>query len=156
MSKRKQYLPWEGPSRFPKGPLESAIEKKVVDWAVTHLGAKTRKMNGLGFRGWPDRLVLLPMCQELWIEFKRIGEEASPSQRNLHGVLRAQGREVWVENRGAEAAISKLSAWYVQQLNERGIKKPAHIVAAEAVKANAEAAGVVKELRAKRKARRRP
>lgn len=107
----QRYL---SPSEEKLGPLEKKIEKKVDKYIKRHLGGKTRKMNGMGFRDWPDRMVLLPGCPVLFIEFKRRGRDATPSQADLHKELRAMGYEVWVED-DAEFCIRKVNAWYVMQ-----------------------------------------
>lgn len=104
--------------KAPKRPrLERDIENDVVDYAVRHLGAEHRKMNGLGKRHWPDRLILLSRCPELWIEFKKPGEEPTPGQWEQIRRLRAQGREVWIED-DAKLCIAKLNAWYVLKTGE--------------------------------------
>lgn len=51
-------------------PLESAIENKFLALAKA-AGWRTRKLNGVGARSWPDRLVLLHNGQFALIEFKR-------------------------------------------------------------------------------------
>jgi hypothetical protein len=75
--------------------LEKTIEARVVRWAKEH-GIKTRKMNGSGFRGWPDRLFVLPKGRLLWIEFKRPGGRLSTLQELLIGDLEALGHQVRV------------------------------------------------------------
>lgn len=68
-------------------------------------GWVSRKMNGLGFRSWPDRLFLPPPSSlgagwtkksRFWVEFKRVGEPATPSQGQMHKDLRARGERVYV------------------------------------------------------------
>lgn len=93
---------------------ERNIENRVVQYAKKHLGAMVRKLNGFGFNHWPDRLVLMPRCPDLYIEFKKPGEKPTPMQAKIHTDLRTQGREVWVED-NADACISKLNAWFVMQ-----------------------------------------
>lgn len=62
-------------------------------------------MNGLGFRDWPDRMVLKPgVPWPLWIEFKRPGEEQTKSQRLLAERLRAFGHSVRVCHSREDAA----------------------------------------------------
>lgn len=73
--------------------LEKSIEKPVTDFAKDN-GVLVRKMNGLGFNAWPDRLFLY-RGRVLFIEFKKPGEVATPAQAELHGDLRDQG--FWVE-----------------------------------------------------------
>jgi len=87
--------------------LESAIENAVVRWARKH-GLLNRKMNGFGFNAWPDRMFMLPGAP-LFIEFKREGEEPTPAQTDIHGMLRRLGYEVQVHDHQvtAIAAIKK-------------------------------------------------
>ncbi len=66
-----------------KTVLESDIEKRFVR-ELKKLGCKSRKLNGTGYRDWPDRLVLVPGGVSLFIEFKRPGETLRESQQNLH------------------------------------------------------------------------
>lgn len=113
MAKRKK----ERLNRFAKilkkhDERESKIESKVVKYGRKHLGAVFRKMNGLGFNHWPDRLVFMRKCPALLIEFKRKGKEPTEMQALLHKELRAMGYEVWVED-DAEVCIRKLNAWFV-------------------------------------------
>lgn len=82
---------------------ESADERAFVAWARTQ-GALCRKMNGHGFKGWPDQLVAKPgVGRVLWVEFKREGEDLDPVQRIVVGQLRAAGQKVVVVRSLAEA-----------------------------------------------------
>jgi hypothetical protein len=74
--------------------LESEIESKVVDYAKSK-GCMERKMNGPGYRGWPDRLFMYN-GKVVWVEFKRLGEEPTNLQRFIHGRLRDNGFDVEV------------------------------------------------------------
>ena len=86
--------------------LESKLESDAIKWARDELGLLSRKMNGLGFNSWPDRLFTparkkahakrrTPMPL-LWIEFKREGKEPTEAQAELHAELRERGQEVHV------------------------------------------------------------
>jgi hypothetical protein len=75
--------------------LEKTIEARVVRWARDN-NIRTRKMNGSGFRGWPDRLFLLPKGRLLWIEFKRPGGKLHTLQELLIAEMRSLGHEVRV------------------------------------------------------------
>lgn len=81
--------------------LESRIESRSVHRAK-ELGWLARKMNGLGYRSWPDRLFVPPKRiaarggHPIWVEFKRRGEEPTPEQARIHADLRARGEEVHV------------------------------------------------------------
>jgi len=75
-------------------PLESEVEATVVAYAKSK-GCMERKMNGPGYRGWPDRLFMYN-GKTIWIEFKRLGERPDNLQRFLHGRLRDNGFDVEV------------------------------------------------------------
>lgn len=66
-----------------KPVLEKDIEKRFVR-ELKKLGCKSRKLNGTGYRDWPDRLILVPGGVTLFIEFKIPGEDLRPSQASLH------------------------------------------------------------------------
>jgi hypothetical protein len=102
---------------------ESNVEGKSCNYVKKHLGGMSRKMNGFGFNHWPDRLFLLGGCPELWVEFKRPGKEPTDAQWKVIRDLRAQGREVWVED-SAKVFISKVSAWYVTVRARAGLSTP--------------------------------
>ena len=79
--------------------LEASIEKAVGQrlekwlhlrgWAALYL-----KLNVLGMRGFPDRLILFRNGQALFVEFKRAGEEPRKLQLYVHKVLEAMGFQV--------------------------------------------------------------
>lgn len=82
--------------------LEKTVENACVEKA-RELGWEARKMNGLGFNSWPDRLFIPPKTawpltpgKPFWVEFKRPGEEPTEGQSNLHEDLRARGESVFV------------------------------------------------------------
>lgn len=74
---------------------EASIEKAVCAFAKDR-GCLIRKMNGLGFAGWPDRLFITPSGAVFWIEFKRPGGKVTPLQAALHSQLRARRHAVYV------------------------------------------------------------
>ena len=81
--------------------LEKSVEQKAVDLAKS-LTMLSRKMNGAGFRAWPDRCFFPPdmsvpwnsASPVLWVEFKREGEELTPAQADLHKRLKNCGQRV--------------------------------------------------------------
>lgn len=89
-------VPAKKPQRKPER-RESSIERGFVNKLKRQqTGAKTRKMNGLGFRAWPDRLVLkLCVLTPLWIEFKKPGETSTDDQREIQKFLRDLGHAVY-------------------------------------------------------------
>jgi hypothetical protein len=92
-----------------KPPLEAKVEADFMK-EVKRLGlpVKIRKMNGLGYVSWPDRLIIGPKGFCRWIEFKRpeIGK-LSPGQIYLFAELAAWGHHVSVFTDG------KLAAQYI-------------------------------------------
>ena len=75
-------------------PLERVIEAKVVEYAKS-LEFRQRKMNGAGFRGWPDR-IFHKDGRTFYIEFKRKGGRLSPGQGMVIRDLRAAKIAVYV------------------------------------------------------------
>ena len=76
---------------------EAAIEKRACrEIKKLWPGAETRKLNGAGDRGWPDRLVVLPRGVLLMIEFKRPGAGLSPAQRSKIKRITKLGHNVYV------------------------------------------------------------
>ena len=82
-----------------KPELERVIEARCLRHAK-RLGWTSRKMNGLGFRAWPDRLFIppneIPDRVMFFVEFKRVGERPTPLQRAVHTNLRARGQAVFI------------------------------------------------------------
>lgn len=79
---------------------ESVIEKYLVK-RVKELGGEVRKVQWIGRRGAPDRLVMLPVDDwgrdtTLWVELKAPGKKPEPHQLREHARLRAMGQRVEV------------------------------------------------------------
>jgi len=76
--------------------LESSVENPVVAYAKK--GVLVRKMNGMGFRGWPDRLFIFPNGVCVWIEFKAPGKlkNLSANQKEIIGELQNRKHTVYV------------------------------------------------------------
>lgn len=102
---------------------ESTVEQRSVDHAKA-LGWQARKMNGLGFRHWPDRYFIPPKVptkalrspgrgaggrhlasytprqvqrrRGFWVEFKKPSQPPTRAQADLHADLRARGEHVYV------------------------------------------------------------
>ena len=55
-----------------------------------------RKMNGIGYRSWPDRMYLFDNDTHFFIEFKRAGEKPDPAQAVMHRRLAQMGYRVYV------------------------------------------------------------
>jgi hypothetical protein len=77
--------------------LEKEIENHVVKFAKRNK-CMVRKMNGTGFRAWPDRLFIMPNGKQCWIEFKAPGKGATPAQTELHQWLASLQQLVYVIN----------------------------------------------------------
>lgn len=87
---------------------ERDVENYLVQ-RVRELGGEVRKVEWIGRRGAPDRLVMLPArawseagkvratpALTLWVELKAPGEKAKPHQRREHNRMRAMGQFVVV------------------------------------------------------------
>lgn len=95
-----QPYAWRRPRR--RQQLEGSIEESCRKYAQER-GWDSRKMNGLGFRDWPDRFFIPPVVRRskqrrgsFWVEFKRPGEEPTTSQAEKIRLLRARGETVYV------------------------------------------------------------
>jgi len=87
---------------------ESDIERHLVA-QVKALGGEVRKVQWVGRRGAPDRLVMLPftICYyrpdgvllstpAVWVELKAPGKKAEPHQLREHARMRAMGQHIEV------------------------------------------------------------
>ena len=88
-----------------RGKSEDALESWCCKQAKKR-GWLSRKMNGLGFNEWPDRLfirtpkrvsnLMWTMRKVVFVEFKRLGKKPTKAQGNLHQELRRRGVDVRV------------------------------------------------------------
>lgn len=84
---------------------ESVIEKHLVK-RVKEMGGEVRKVQWIGRRGAPDRLVMFPVTQQkfiggmwgttLWVELKATGVKPETHQLREHERMRAMGQRVVV------------------------------------------------------------
>lgn len=86
---------------------ESIIEKYLVK-RVKQMGGEVRKVNWIGRRGAPDRLVMLPITEAhtptpiriithaIWVELKAPGVEPKAHQLREHNRMRRLGQRVEV------------------------------------------------------------
>ncbi len=76
--------------------LESEYENKLRlrVKALGH-GARCLKFVSPGFKGVPDRLILLPGKNVIFVEMKKPGEKERKRQEYVHGLLRGLGFEVF-------------------------------------------------------------
>lgn len=85
---------------------ESAIENYLVN-RVRQMGGEVRKVQWIGRRGAPDRLVMLPKMpyhsdapivyhfpRTIWVELKAPGEKPKPHQVREHERMRKMGQRV--------------------------------------------------------------
>ena len=75
--------------------LEKQIEKKVCDYAKA-LGVLVYKFTSPARAAVPDRLFIVPHSHVFFIEFKRTGEKATPTQAREHARLKDVGIRVYV------------------------------------------------------------
>jgi hypothetical protein len=86
---------------------ESSEEGTVLRWCQEN-GVDFVKMQKK--KHWPDRFVILPCRQIVWIEMKRKGEKPTKGQREIHAYLRAKGHAVEVCD-SAASAIESIQRW---------------------------------------------
>lgn len=75
-------------------PLESSVEGDACDYAKTR-GWMVFKFVSPGRKGVPDRLFIRD-GRHLFIEFKRLNNEARRQQEKRHREMREHGAEVYV------------------------------------------------------------
>ena len=95
-----------------KPPLESRIEKDFLKGLKRiPCTLKVRKINGMGYRSWPDRMILGPKKFIMFIELKRpkLGR-VSPGQLDLFQDMKELGHNVPIFTDGKQAADFVLDA----------------------------------------------
>jgi hypothetical protein len=80
--------------------LERVVETYLVN-RVKVLGGEVRKVQWIGRRGAPDRLVMLPVSRyrltpTIWVELKAPGKKPPAHQLREHERMRAMGQHVVV------------------------------------------------------------
>lgn len=80
---------------------ERDIERHLVR-RVREMGGEVRKVQWIGRRGAPDRLVMLPdeagHRRGFWVELKAPGEGPKAHQEREHGRMKRMGEPVFVVN----------------------------------------------------------
>lgn len=74
---------------------ESDIEKYLVK-QVKLAGGEVRKVQWIGRRGAPDRFVMMPYGDSIWIELKAPGVKAEAYQLREHARMEAMHQIVYV------------------------------------------------------------
>lgn len=77
------------------GQLEKSVERRFRQ-ACRRRGAMVYKFVSPGRRGVPDRIVVMPGGESVYVELKREGEEPTPLQWEEIRKLRTQGARVYV------------------------------------------------------------
>lgn len=98
---------------------ESPVEKHFVKQVKAHLGATARKFKTR--IGDPDRIVLLPDAEVLFVELKRPDEKPEPAQEREHARLRKLGFKVYVLD--SKPAVDEWIAEQVKRLTVSGKDK---------------------------------
>jgi hypothetical protein len=75
--------------------MRERIIENLLALRVKHLGGEVRKVQWIGRRGAPDRLVLLP-GRHFFVELKALGEQPAPHQERELARLRFYGVPVCV------------------------------------------------------------
>ena len=74
---------------------EAQIEAHLRD-EVRRRGGYALKLAPLGFRGWPDRIVLMPHARVYFVELKAPGKTADTHQERRHSWLHKAGFHIAV------------------------------------------------------------
>jgi hypothetical protein len=78
--------------------LERNVEHPITDYAKER-GCLSRKMNGLGYAGWPDRMFIGPKGEIGFLELKRPGQVPTALQAAMIIELRGRGVKAdWTDN----------------------------------------------------------
>jgi hypothetical protein len=75
--------------------MEKIVEKYLIN-EIERLGGLCVKFPPLFFRGFPDRIVLLPGAVIAFVETKDTGKKPRPIQERVHAKLRKLGFRVEV------------------------------------------------------------
>jgi len=73
---------------------ESTLERRLVR-EVEKIGGKAPKWTSTGNRGVPDRIVILPHGQTVYVEMKAPGKPLRPLQEKWARTLRGLGHHVY-------------------------------------------------------------
>lgn len=93
--------------------LEKDIERKLKK-RVEELGCLCLKFESPGFTGVPDRLILMPGGEVIFVELKAPGQKERPRQEYVHKLLRRMGFMVIGSvdgDEGIDRVVSICGAW---------------------------------------------
>jgi hypothetical protein len=94
--------------------IEGAVGRKLDRWVnIQGYTLLYLKLNILGIRGFPDRLILFPHAKVLFVEFKRQGEKPRKLQEHVHKILGAMGFEVKVYD-NVDQAVSEITSYIAE------------------------------------------
>jgi hypothetical protein len=89
----KHYIPKDD------DPLERKMQAKVEEYARNAHDCLVRKMNGLGYRDWPDDMFITPKGRVFFLEAKRKGKEPTFLQWAMLNDLATRGVfAAWYDN----------------------------------------------------------
>lgn len=98
--------------RLRESEIEETTGKEAGRWAKSiGIPLLYLKLNILGRKGFPDRMVLGRPAKILFMEFKQPGEKARPLQKYVHTLLRSLGFRVEVHDNVTEA-VEAIKAYF--------------------------------------------
>ena len=77
-------------------------------------GLMHRKMNGMGFRSWPDQMFMIPGGKPFYIEFKSPGEVPTTQQAEMIERMKGDGYDVEIhddKDQAVEAIRARMQAY---------------------------------------------
>ncbi|GEO27043.1 nuclease [Alicyclobacillus acidoterrestris] len=92
---------------------ESSLERRLVR-EVERIGGKAPKWVSPGNRGVPDRIVILPEGQTVYVEMKAPGKQLDPLQVRWAKILKRMGHRVYKidSDEGIDQFIAEVTSSY--------------------------------------------
>jgi hypothetical protein len=92
--------------------LEKDIETKLYN-GCKRLGLTALKLNLMGRRSWPDRMIILPHGMVDFIELKAPGKVPTPKQKAVHEQLKDLNHRILVIDtiKGVDKYLADLKEW---------------------------------------------
>lgn len=75
---------------------ESELERKCTVFVERLCDGRMVKVRAINETGFPDRLLLLPGCPAVFVEFKAKNGKLSTKQKWWKNTIKAQGSQMWV------------------------------------------------------------